>query len=319
MQRLLKPFVLILLLFLPSTLGASGAYPYRMPEGEGIDREALTVIGAMRTYRIGQKDTMLDIARAFDLGYQELMLLHPEIDPWLPPVGKDIVIPTFWVLPLYRGEGIVINVPELRLYLYMPRIGLVKTYPIGIGVEDWPTPFGRFRVLEKEVNPTWDIPPSLREKYGGLTSIPPGPGNPLGRYWIRLSNTVYGIHGTNSPWGIGRLVSHGCIRLYPEDIEKLFPLVKVGTPVLILYEPVKYGFREGRIYVEVHPDIYRRIPDLVAYGLDRAISLGLMERIDLLLLLKALKEKKGVPLDVTKEKVRTGSVRPSARRTQSLP
>jgi len=95
--------------------------------------------------------------------------------------------------------------------------------------------------------------------------------------------------------------------------------VKVGTPVLILYEPVKYGFREGRIYVEVHPDIYRRIPDLVAYGLDRAISLGLMERIDLLLLLKALKEKKGVPLDVTKEKVRTGSVRPSARRTQPLP
>ncbi|RLA95166.1 MAG: L,D-transpeptidase [Deltaproteobacteria bacterium] len=287
------------MLLLPSSLGASGAYPYRMPT-EVFDPNADTVIGTMRQYRVKEEDTMLDIARHFDLGYNELMLLYPEVDPWLPPVGEVLRIPTRWVLPLFDKRGIVINVAELRLYLFLPEIGLVKTYPIGIGVREHPTPFGTFKVVEKEKDPTWDIPPSLRAEFGGRLQIPPGPENPLGAYWIGLSGGSYGIHGTNSPWGIGRLVSHGCIRLYPEDIERLFPLVEVGMPVKIVYEPVKFGLERGKVYVEVHPDIYHRCQDLTAHGVDLALSSGLMPYINLPPLLRALKEKEGIPVDVTR-------------------
>ncbi|HDD35598.1 MAG TPA: hypothetical protein ENF30_02230, partial [Candidatus Desulfofervidus auxilii] len=196
--------VFLIIIFLPSSALASGAYPYRIPEK--------TVIGFLQKHYIKKNETMLDIARKYDLGYQELMLLYPKMDPWLPPAGKTIEIPTKWVLPQYNTKGIVINVAELRLFFYLPQIGLVKTYPVGIGIKDSPTPFGNFKVIEKEKNPTWDIPLSLQEKYG-KTKIPPGPQNPLGNFWIGLSTNGYGIHGTNSPWGIGRLVSHGCIRL----------------------------------------------------------------------------------------------------------
>lgn len=286
------------MLLLPSSLGASGAYPYRMPT-EVFDPNADTVIGTMRQYRV-KEDTMLDIARHFDLGYNELMLLYPEVDPWLPPGGEVLRIPTRWVLPLFDKRGIVINVAELRLYLFLPEIGLVKTYPIGIGVREHPTPFGTFKVVDKEKDPTWDIPPSLRAEFGGRLQIPPGPENPLGAYWIGLSGGSYGIHGTNSPWGIGRLVSHGCIRLYPEDIERLFPLVELGMPVKIVYEPVKFGLERGKVYVEVHPDIYHRCQDLTAHGVDLALSSGLMPYINLPSLLRALKEKEGIPVDVTR-------------------
>lgn len=297
---MIRAGLILFLLTLPTSLLASGAYPYRMPRGEGFSPTSDTVIGVMRQYRVREKDTLLDIARHFDLGFNEIRLLYPRMDPWLPPPGKILDIPTRWVLPVFHGEGIVINVPELRLYLFMPKIGLVKTYPVGIGVKEHPTPFGSFRVVEKERDPTWDIPPSLQAEYGGLKSIPPGPRNPLGRYWIGLSQGSYGIHGTNSPWGIGRLVSHGCIRLYPEDIEELFPLVRVRMRVKIIYEPVKFGYKKGRIFVEVHPDIYHRCQDLTAHGVDLALSKGLMPYIDLRRLLKALETRNGVPYDVTK-------------------
>lgn len=291
--------LLLLLLLIPSGLLA-GAYPYRVSRQGPFCPGSDTVIGVMRQYRLKERDTLLDVARRFDLGYNEIRLLYPQLDPWVPPAGKMLTIPTRWILPSPRAEGIVINVPELRLYLFMPKLGLVKTHPVGIGVKEHPTPFGSFRVVEKERDPTWDIPPSLRDEYGGLKAIPPGPRNPLGRYWVGLSGGNYGIHGTNSPWGIGRLVSHGCIRLYPEDIEALFPLVKIGMPVTIVYEPVKFGCEGARIFVEVHPDIYQRCEDLVVHGVDLAVSLGLMPYIELPLLLKALKEVRGVPQEITR-------------------
>ena len=146
-----KTFPLLLLLFfllVPGQLYPKGAYHYRMPENEdGIDPLARTVIGACRDYGIKQEDTLLDIARNFDLGYLELTRLHPHIDPWVPPAGKKLKVPTLWVLPIFHREGIVINIPELRLYFFLKKIQMVKTYPIGVGVLDWPTPFATLKNL----------------------------------------------------------------------------------------------------------------------------------------------------------------------------
>jgi len=303
-----KRFMVIVVLFcflaIAGTALAAGAYPFRSPgHTESIDPSANTVIGEFRDYVVKKDETLLDIARAFDLGYLDVILLHPDIDPWLPPAGKTIFLPTAWVLPpVNTGKrAIVINIPELRLYLFFNDIQMVKTYPIGLGVLDSPTPFGSFTIAEKTKNPTWNIPASLQEKYG-RQSMPPGPDNPLGDYRLRLSRHDYGIHGTNSPWGVGRLVSHGCIRLYPEDIEELFSLVTLGTPVEIIYEPVKIGFKEGRIFVEVHPDLYNEIDDLLLYTARKLFTHRIWEEVDLDLLVQALEEHKGVPIDITRKK-----------------
>lgn len=177
---------------------------------------------------------------------------------------------------------------------------MVRTYPIGIGDEGWFSPEGTFYITEKRKNPAWYIPESLQEKYQ-MKVMPPGPDNPLGDYWLGLSIPEYGIHGTNIPWAIGRLVTHGCIRLYPVDIEKLFFMVPVKTPVEFIYEPVKVGWKKGRIFVEVHPDVYHKISDFNDYGLNKIRSLGLTERVNTGLLLKVLGEKQGIPVDVTKD------------------
>ena len=302
MKKACALLMLVSLLLLPGASFANGAYPYRFPKKRtGIDPSALTVIGASQDYVIAKEDTLLDVARNFDLGYNEMVLAYPAIDPWLTPAGETLSIPTAWVLPSVNSKGIVINVPELRLYLFFTDIKMVKTYPIGIGVLDSPTPLGRFTIMEKTKNPTWNIPLSLQEEYG-RQSMPPGPDNPLGAYRLRLSNFDVGIHGTNIPWGVGRLVSHGCIRLYPEDIEELFSEVKVGTPVEIIYEPVKLGFKEGHIFVEVHPDLYNVITDLFIDTARKLFIYQLWEEIDVDLLSKAVEEHTGIPVDITRKK-----------------
>ncbi len=292
---------LIYLYGLPSSLSAAGAFSYFIPKGTGnTDSRARTVVGSERDHIIQPKETLLDIARNFDLGFWELKTLYRELDAWIPPEGLKLKIPTTWVLPKTQHEGIVINVPEMRLYLFIKSIQMVKTYPVGIGVLDGQTPFGTFFVTKKIENPTWHIPPSLREQYGGRATIPPGPENPLGTHWISLSRDRYGIHGTDFPWGVGRLVSHGCIRLYPEDIQNLYPLVRIGMPVEIIYEPIKFGFKGNRIFVEAHQDIYHQIPDPLHYGLIQLEEEGLKERVNLQKFIIALVEQKGMPIDITK-------------------
>ncbi|UCD71015.1 MAG: L,D-transpeptidase family protein [Syntrophobacterales bacterium] len=244
----------------------------------------------------------MDIARNFDLGFWELKALYHGLDTWLPPEGLKLKIPTMWILPKTQHEGIVINVPEMRLYLFIKSIQMVKTYPVGIGVLDGRTPFGTFFVMGKLENPTWHIPPGLREKHAGRATIPPGPENPLGTHWITLSRDGYGIHGTDFPWGVGRLVSHGCIRLYPEDIENLYSFVRIGMPTEIIYEPIKFGFRGNRVFVEVHEDIYHQIPDFLYYGFAQLKEEGLEELVNLQKFTIALVERKGMPIDITKEK-----------------
>jgi len=292
--------IVIGFLLAPLQTWAGGAYPYRLPDPKlPLDPRADTVIGLLEEYTILEKDTFLDVARNFDLGFNELEAIYPDIDPWIPPKGMKIHIPSQWILPPSKKFGLVINVPEMRLYFFLKSHALVRTYPVGIGDQGWFTPEGIGWVVNKREKPTWHIPKSLQEKYQ-MKTMAPGPENPLGDYWLGLSLPGYGIHGTNFPWAVGRLVTHGCIRLYPEDVKNLFPMVSPKTPVELIYQPVKVGFKGGRIFLEVHPDIYNKIPDLVQYGLTKIKTMGLMEKVDKGLLLRTLKEKNGIPVDISK-------------------
>jgi len=305
-SRIFSLFSLISLFLIvlphPPLFAGDGAYTYRFPTRPyGNDIKAITVIGSPQTYIVQKDDTLLDIARNFDLGFSEIQSLYNNIDPWVPPEGLELTIPTFWILPEGNWNGILMNIPEMRLYFFFKKISMVKTFPIGIGVTENTTPIGRFYVKDKRVSPTWHIPVSLREKYEGKKSIPPGPDNPLGSHWLGLSISGYGIHGTNFPWAVGRLVTHGCIRLYPEDIVRLYPMVPTGTPVNIVYEPIKIGFNQGRIFVEVHEDIYHRIPDPFQFALKKLEEKGIKNLVDLEKLKEALDQRRGIPIDITSD------------------
>jgi len=269
-----------------------------------------TVIGSVRHYKIRQGDTLLDVARYYDLGYNEIVDANPGVDAFVPPVGTEVVLPTASVLPCCSYEGIVVNIPEMRLYYFRPdpddaRTIRVTAYPVGLGRDDWRTPRGKFRVRAKTVNPRWNIPESIRrehirERGDDRTFIPGGdPENPLGKYRLQLTRSLYGIHGTDIPWGVGMQVTHGCVRLYPEDIERLYPDVPIGTPVEFVYQPVKVGRRRGAVYVEVHRDIYKYTGSL-AKAARRAIAhQGVASDVDARRVDAALKEAAGLPVRVS--------------------
>jgi len=204
------------------------------------------VIGTMKSYVVKESDSLIELARKYDLGYNEIADSNVKMDPFIPELGATVRIPTFWILPnIPREQSIVINLSELRLYYY-PYKGakFVFTFPIGIGDEGNETPLGVFSIIEKRVNPTWYVPKSIQEERPDMPAqVPPGPDNPLGTHALRLSIGPVLIHGTNKPWGTGRRVSHGCIRLYPEDIPELYRLVSIGTKVVILRQPVKLGLK----------------------------------------------------------------------------
>ncbi|AEB10286.1 L,D-transpeptidase [Desulfobacca acetoxidans] len=289
----------LITLALAAPVLAAGPFPYRPPAAAtGIDPQAVTVVGEFQTHFLKLHENMYEIARHYDLGFWELARFHRQLDHFYLPKDQDMIIPTRWVLPpAPAGEGIVINVAELRDYLFFPKTGQVRTYPIGIGVFDYKTPFGRFRISSKAENPGWRIPAGLQAKYG-MAYMPPGEENPVGTHWLGL--THYGMHGTHAPFGVGRLVSHGCIRHYNEDIKELFELVPVGTPVLIVYEPVKIGFLHGRVFVEVHQDVYQKIPNMLNHAMNLIESRQIGNRINWTRLLQALEEKNGAPVDITR-------------------
>ena len=281
------------------TCGA-GPFTYRLPRGPGVDPEAVTVVGQPQQHHIVRYENLYQIARQYDLGFYELARYHRSLDHFYLPWETDITIPTQWVLPERANPpGYLINVAELRGYRFFPEKHEVRTYPIGIGVLDYKTPIGqRFRVQSKSVNPGWRIPKGIQAKYG-MSYMPPGEDNPVGSRWMGLSH--YGLHGTHAPMGVGRLVSHGCIRHYPEDIEKLFDITPVGTSVEFIYEPVKFGYLKGRIFVEVHEDIYHKIPDMLQYAMKRLQQKDLAGRINWYRFLQAVAESTGAPVDITRE------------------
>ncbi|MDD3579661.1 MAG: L,D-transpeptidase family protein [Desulfobacca sp.] len=280
---------------------AAGPYSVHLPASSlGVDPQAVTVIGHTQEYEIQKGDTLLDIARDYGLGYLELGQLYRHWDPFLPPVGERITIPTTWIVPDSQNRQLIVNTGEMRLYKFADNAQKVYTFPIGMGVLDFKTPTGIYKVTEKKVKPPWYVPKSLQAKYG-MAVMPPGPDNPLGDYKLTLSWGDYGIHGTHMPWGVGRLVSHGCTRMYPEHIKELFPMVSVGTVVEYIYEPVKIGFRQGRIYLEVNEDFYHRIPDMLIHTLNKLEDRGLITEIDYSKVVKIVEEKLGMPEEITKK------------------
>ncbi|MCW5889417.1 MAG: L,D-transpeptidase family protein [bacterium] len=266
------------------------------------------VIGEVQIYRVRKGDTLMDLARLYGLGYNEIVEANPEIDPWVPPVGATVLLPTQWILPCCSYSGVIVNIPEMRLFYYQPGpegMTIVHTYPVGLGRDDWRTPAGSFRIAGKTVNPTWNIPASIREEHirergDYRTSIPGGdPDNPLGKYRFELTMPMYRIHGTNIPWGVGMQVSHGCIRLYPEDIERLFPLVPVGAPGQFTYQTVKLGSKDNAVWAEVHEDIYGYTPAIFQEAENLAAKRGVGERVDRGLLERGLQDAGGMPFRIS--------------------
>jgi L,D-transpeptidase ErfK/SrfK len=294
--------ILVFLLGIGLTLPAWAAGPYtiHLPASTGgLDPQAVTVVGYVQHHQIKKGEDLLELARQYGLGYSELGVLYRNWDPFLPPPGADLTVPTMWIVPEKRGAQIIVNTGEMRLYYFVNQDTQVYTFPIGMGVLDFKTPQGQFRVIEKKVNPTWHIPKSLQAKYG-MAEMTPGPDNPLGKLKLTLSWGDYGIHGTAMPLGVGRLVSHGCTRMYPEHIEKLFPLVPLGTRVEYIYAPAKIGFRQGRIYLSVHEDVYYKIPSMILHVLKLIENRGLSTQVSMRRVMQAVEEQNGVPLDVTK-------------------
>jgi L,D-transpeptidase ErfK/SrfK len=210
------------------------------------------LIGIPVDFITRESDTLLDIAVSYDLGYVEIRAANPGMDPWLPGAGKRVRLATQHVLPDAPRRGIVINLPELRLYYYPPS-GEPRSFPIGIGGEGKETPVGRTQIAGKRAHPVWIPTKSEHEEDPELPqSIGPGPDNPMGDHALYLGWSGYAIHGTNKPYSVGRRDSHGCIRLYPADIEWLFRAVSIGTPVTVVNQPAKVGWSDGELYLEVN-------------------------------------------------------------------
>lgn len=242
-----------------AAIGATGATLAVRPAafaavGSG-ERAVPDVIGMMGRYTTKYDDTLLDLARAHNLGFVEMVAANPGVDPWVPGDGTEIVLPTAHILPTGPRDGLLLNVVDMRLYFF-PKRGAVQSFAIGTGREAWNTPLGTTRIVRKVPNPTWHVPKSIRALEPDLpASIPPGPDNPLGAFAMYLGWPSYLIHGTNKPYGVGRRVSHGCVRLYPEGIAALYPQVPVGTPVTVVAQAAKVGRLAGELLLEVHPSL----------------------------------------------------------------
>jgi L,D-transpeptidase ErfK/SrfK len=245
-----------------AALALLAAVPVRVSAAEFVlPTNGDNVIGSVTTAVAEHEDTLLDIGRRFGVGYEEIIAANPGVDPWLPGAGTEVLLPTRFVLPDAPREGIVVNLPEHRLYYYPPaRPGeprVVRTYPISTGKMDWKTPLGVTRVASKQERPNWYPPKSVRLEHEAKGDplppfIPPGPDNPLGEYAMRLGipGGSYMIHGTNRPAGVGMQVTHGCIRMYPEDVEAFFAMIPVNTKVNLVDQTTKVGWYRGSLYLE---------------------------------------------------------------------
>ena len=245
-------------------VGAARAEIYELPP-DGYD-----VIGAMSTVTARAEDTLIDIPRRHGLGYQDIVRANPDVNIWVPGLGTEVLLPTQYVLPPGERRGVILNLAEYRLY-YFPDVqedetAYVMTYPISIGRMDWETPLGKTTVISKVRNPSWYVPQSVLAEHAADGDplpriVPPGPDNPLGKYAMRLGLPGYLIHGTNRPAGVGMRVTHGCVRMFPEDIEFLFGKVDLKTPVRIINEPVKMGWAGDELVMEVHPILEAVMPE----------------------------------------------------------
>ncbi|MCW0232438.1 MAG: L,D-transpeptidase family protein [Ferrovibrio sp.] len=211
------------------------------------------IIGEPEHHLVAPGDTLADLALRHDLGYGELVAANRGIDPWLPEEGRTVLLPKQHVLPAAQRNGIVINMGDQRLYFFQSG-GAVLSFPIGIAVDNDAIVLGLTRIVRKRENPVWIPPASIRAERPELPdAVGPGPDNPLGSFALDLGWPAMVMHGTNRPYGIGRRVSHGCFRLYENDIATLYRLVSLGTPVNVVYQPVKLGWHDHALMLEIHP------------------------------------------------------------------
>lgn len=274
-----------------------------------------TVIGQLGAVTTHSDDTLPDLARRFDLGFDEITAANPEVDAWVPGEGKKIILPTQHILPRAPQTGLVLNVAAMRLYYYLPHTNYVMTHPAGIGREEWATPLGRTRIIAKQVDPAWHVPASVRAEHARAGDplpavVPPGPDNPLGRHALRLGMPGYLIHGTNKPYGIGMRVSHGCVRLYPEDIANLYRRIPVGTQVTIVNQPYLAGWRHGELYLEAHAPLQERARQdrSAAEQIIRQVAGERLAEIDWARVRETIREQRGIPLPVLRGAPRTAQI-----------
>lgn len=278
-------------------LAAAGA------QGAAYPLDGRDVVGFTTFRTLVYEDTLAKVAEQDGIGYQELLDANPGIDPWLPGAGVRIELPTRYILPAGSRDGIVINIAEYRLYLFLE--GRVVTFPVGIGRGEFRTPVGVSRVVAHLENPSWTPTPAARAEHrqnGDIlpTVVPAGPDNPLGRFALRLSLPGYYIHGTNKPFGVGQMVSMGCVRLYPPHIEALTELAPNGMPVRVVYEPMKLARHDGGVYAEIHTGPYENpsAEELTAQANAWAEAQGV--RLDASALGRVLAERTGIPVRIDK-------------------
>jgi len=294
------------------------------------------VVGELQVTKVMGEDTLPDIARRFNLGYEEIARANPGVDPWVPGEGREIVLPTQFVLPAAPREGLVINLAQLRVF-YFPKVKegepqKVITHPIGIGKVGWQTPEGTTKVTGKRTNPTWFPPASVRKEHREAgdplpSKVPPGPDNPLGAYMMTLGWPSYLIHGTNKPYGVGLRSSHGCMRFYPEDIAELYDKIPVGTKVTVVNQPFVFGWHDGALYVQAFPvmeDDEREHPKAADTLLNAAISDEMWQKVkyhssavDLELVNGLVAAPRGIALPVSKAKVTVDGYVAAARHVEN--
>ncbi len=269
--------------------------------------------GEQITYRAKYEDTFVHLARDYNLGFTEMRAANPGIDPWVPGAGTKLILPTRHLLPEAPHEGIVINLPEMRLYAFVNGDDAPATFPIGVGREGLNTPLGTTKIVRKKERPTWTPTQRMRDEDPELKPYyPPGPDNPLGTHALYLGWPTYAIHGTNRPFGIGRRISSGCIRMYPEKITELFGLIDIGTVVTVVDQPIKVGWIDNRLYLEAHVNIEQTIemeetgavqaPKLNDEDLKRIMKVAGVhkDRIRWAAVRTAVRERKGYPVEIAR-------------------
>lgn len=268
------------------------------------------VIGEMTEHTISAGETMVGIARTYGVGFVELRAANASMDPWSLKENDWLVVPTAHIVPHGLGTGITINLGDFRLY-YVSQEGKIFSWPIGIGRAGYEAPMGFSKVVEKRRRPVWRPTKKQREVDPDLpVEVPPGPDNPLGDYALRVGWDGYAIHGTSKPDGVGRRVSGGCIRMYPEHIAELFDLVTVNENVSITDQATKFGWRNGALYFEAHPsgeraDQVEETGEFAPYEPQDVLGLALeaaglqLNRVNWHTIEMALRERKGIPVRVT--------------------
>ena len=276
--------------------GVAGGPALAQPTG-------MTVLtGGVNEYVVRPGDTLASLSARFGAGTATIVQLN-KLDKDRPLVaGRVLTIDNRHIAVIEAGASIALNIAQRMLYHFDGES--VAAYPIAVGVRGWPTPVGAFTVIDKEEHPTWDVPLSIQEEMRRqgkpvVSQVPPSPANPLGDHWIRLSFPSVGIHGTNQPLSLYRYASHGCIRLHPEDVAALFTRVTIGTAGVIRYQPVLIASINERVYLEAHPDSYRRAPDPLQFVKNRVG--GLSDQVDWTMVQRVLKEQRGLAFDITKE------------------